>query len=45
MRCLKAFGKHVAARDSDRQTAGIRIRIALTNRFSALRTVEFVRVA
>jgi hypothetical protein len=34
MRCLKAFGERLAARDPDRQTAEIQIRIALMNRFS-----------
>jgi hypothetical protein len=28
MRCLKAFGERIAARDPDRRTAEIRIRIA-----------------
>lgn len=45
MRCLKAFGERISARDPDRQTAEIRIRIALMNRFSALGTAEIVRVA
>jgi len=45
MRCLKAFGERIAARDPDRQTAEIQIRIALMNRFSALGTAETVRVA
>lgn len=45
MRCLKAFGERIAARDPDRQTAEIHIRIALMNRFSALGTAEIVRVA
>jgi hypothetical protein len=44
MRCLKAFGDRIAARDPDRQTAEIQIRIALINRFSALGTAEIVRV-
>jgi hypothetical protein len=44
MRCLKAFGERIAARDPDRQTAEIQIRIALMNRFSALGTAEIVRV-
>ena len=44
MRCLKAFGERIAARDPDRQTAEIQIRIALTNRFKALGTAEIVRV-
>ena len=45
MRCLKAFGVRIAARDPDRQTAEIQIRIALINRFNALGTAEIVRVA
>lgn len=45
MRCLKAFGERTAARDPDRQTAEIQIRIALMNRFAALGTAEIVRVA
>ena len=45
MRCLKAFVERIAARDPDRQTAEIHIRIALMNRFSALGTAEIVRVA
>ena len=44
MRCLKAFGDRIAARDPDRQTAEIQIRIALMNRFSALGTADIVRV-
>jgi hypothetical protein len=42
MRCLKAFGERIMARDPDRQTAEIHIRIALMNRFSALGTAEIV---
>lgn len=45
MRCLKACGERIVARDPDRQTAEIQIRIALMNRFSALGTAEIVRVA
>ena len=45
MRCLKAFGERIAARDPDRQTAEVQIRIALINRFNALGTAEIVRVA
>ena len=45
MRCLQAFGERIAARDNDRQTAEIHIRIALMNRFNALSTAEIVRVA
>jgi len=44
MRCLKSFGERIAARDPDRQTAEIHIRIALMNRFNALGTAEIVRV-
>ena len=45
MRCLKAFGERIAARDPDRQTAEIHIRVALVNRFNALGTAHVVRVA
>lgn len=45
MRCLKAFGERIAARDLNRQTAEIQIRIALINRFNALGTAEIIRVA
>jgi len=45
MRCLKALGDRIAARDPDRQTTEIRIRIALMNRFSAFGTAKTVRVA
>ena len=45
MRCLKAFGERIAARDPDRQTAEIQIRVALMNRFSALGSADIVRVA
>lgn len=45
MRCLKSFGERIAARDPDRQTAEIHIRVALINRFNALGTAESVRVA
>ena len=38
-------GSHIAARDTDRQTAEIHIRVALMNRFNALGTAEIVRVA
>ncbi len=44
MRCLKAFGERIAARDPDRQTAEIQIRVTLMNRFSALGTAEIIRV-
>ena len=45
MRCLKSFGERIMARDPDRQTAEIHIRIALMNRFNALGTAEIVHVA
>jgi hypothetical protein len=45
MRCFKAFGERIAARDPDRQTADVQIRIALMNRFNALGTAEIVRIA
>ena len=45
MRCLMSFGERIAARDPDRQTAEIHIRITLMNRFNALGTAEIVRVA
>jgi len=45
MRCLKALGERIPARDPDRQTSEIQIRIALMNRLSALGTAEVVRVA
>lgn len=45
MRCLKAFGERIATRDRDRRTAEIHIRVALINRFNALRPAEIVRVA
>ncbi len=45
MRGLKAFAKRIAARDPDRQTAEIQIRLALINRFNALGTAEIIRLA
>jgi len=41
---LKAFGERISAREPDRQTAEIHIRIALMNRFSALGTAEIAPV-
>lgn len=41
---LKAFGERIAARDPDRRTAKIQIRVALMNRFPVLGTAEVVRV-
>ena len=40
----QAFGERISARDPDRQTAEIHIRIAFMNRFNALGTAEIVRV-
>lgn len=40
---LKAFCERIAARDLDRQTVEIHIRIALMNRFNALGTAKIVR--
>lgn len=45
MRCLKAFGERIDARDPDRQTDEVHIRISLMNRFSALVTSEIQRVS
>jgi hypothetical protein len=45
MRCLKSFGERCTARDPERQTAEIHIRIAVMNRFNALGTAEIIRVA
>jgi hypothetical protein len=44
-RGLKAFGERIAARDPDRQTAEVHVRIAPMNRFNALGTAKTVRVA
>ncbi len=44
MRCLKPFGERIAARDPDRQTAEIQIRVAPMNRFPALGPPQLVRV-
>lgn len=45
MRCLKAFGDLIAARDPDRQTAEIHLRVAPINRFNELVTADVVRFA
>ena len=45
MRCPKSFGERIAARDPDRQTVEIHIRIALMNRFNALGTAKIERIA
>lgn len=42
MRCLKAFGERIAARDPDRQTAEFHILVAPISRFNALGTAEVV---
>ncbi|MGP3699912.1 hypothetical protein ACTVZP_22165, partial [Rhodobacter sp. NSM] len=42
---LKAFGERIMAKDPDRQTAEIHIRVALMSRFNVLGTAEIVRVA
>ena len=44
MRCLKSFGERIMARDPDRLSAKIHIRIAPMNRFNALGTAEIVRM-
>ncbi len=44
MRCLKSFGECIAARDPDRQTAEIHIRVALMNCSNAIGIAEIVRV-
>lgn len=44
MMCFKSFGEHIASRDPDRQTAEIRIRIALMNRFKARGNADIERV-
>ena len=44
MRCLKAFGECIAAKDLDRQTAETQMHVALMNRFNAIGTAEFIRV-
>lgn len=44
MRNLKVLGERIAARHPDNMAAEIQIRVALINRFSALRTAEIVRL-
>jgi hypothetical protein len=44
LRCLESFGDRIAARDPNRQTAQIHIRVATMNRFNALATDEIVPV-
>ena len=45
MRCIKAFGERILARDPDSQTAETQIRGALINRFNALGTADIIRLA
>jgi hypothetical protein len=45
MHCVKLLGQRIAARDPDRQTAEIHIRIALMNRCNALGTAKIIRTA
>lgn len=42
---LKSFGERIPARDPERQTAEVRIRVALPNRFGARGTAEIVPLA
>jgi hypothetical protein len=44
MRGHKAFGERIAARDPDRQTAEIQIRVALMNRVNTLGTAAILCV-
>ncbi|SPJ24127.1 hypothetical protein PAA8504_01954 [Palleronia abyssalis] len=36
MNCVKLMGQRLMARDYDRQVAGIQVRIAIMNRYTAL---------
>jgi hypothetical protein len=45
MRCLKAFGARICAKDPNCQTAEVQIRVALMNRFSERGTAGIVRVS
>ena len=45
MNCLKLFGERIMSREPDRQTAGIQIRIAIMNSFSAPGRAEIEPVA
>lgn len=45
MWCLKAFGDRITAKDPDRQTSDIYVRVAQMNRFNALGTADVARVA
>ena len=44
MRCLKILGERLMARDFDRQTAELHIRVALLDRFTQLGTPKTTRV-
>ncbi len=44
-RCLKVTGDRIAAKDPNRQTAEIDMRVALMNRFNELGTADVVRMA
>ena len=44
MHCVKLLGQRLSARDFDRQVAGIQIRAAILNGFTALGTPETVTV-
>ena len=45
MRCLNSFEKRFAAKTPGRQSAEIKMRVALMNRFSALGTAGIVSIA
>ena len=45
MRCFKALGERIVARDFERQVAELHIRVAVLNRFTALGTPVTQRVA
>lgn len=45
MRYLRSFGERIAARDRDRQTSEIHIRIELINRFNSLGIAEIMHAA
>lgn len=44
MRCVKLLGERIMAKDFDRQDAEAEIRIAILNRFTALRTPDTIRM-
>lgn len=45
MRCVKALGERVMARDVDRQVAELQVRAAILNRFTRLGTPMTVAMA